>query len=819
MSTNNQDNDLSFLDKKDANSLSGKDIFFTVLRNLHWLILCALICGAIAYYRSDRQDRIYESHAKVRLNSVTRNRLESGSTTLDNITNRRIAITMNAINDEIIVLRSETPMLEVAKRLDLGTSYSYQTKLVKRVRDLYGESPINVQMMDLDENDNATAIITISKDSTFVLQIGEFEPVKGHLGDTVSTSLGRISVMPTWALRDLFYGNPITVKHQSIRSVAEKYRSKVSVSRNSTSDGIINFSLHDTSPQRAADILNEMIAVYNENAIEEKKEIIRQTSDFINDRIAQLDRDLGAQESQIASFKRQNQILNLNDYGRSYLNQSIETQEEMERLNAQISHAQYLLDLTASNTDNKLFPVTVNINDDHIKSTIRHFNELVLKLDKYKESGTTNNPVVQDMNLELNTLKSNLTQLLTAYMGSIQQRIGGVQALSQIAADKVREVPGGQLYIDNISRVQGIKEQLYVTLLSRREEMLISQPSLTGNAKVIDKARVNTNPISPNTKKNVLLGILIGLLIPVLVFAVRRLLDTKVRFRKDVEAYTDIPVLGEIPAKDKSDDRNIVVTDKGRDSMTEAFRILRSNIDFTRIPGQKATSYLFLSLMEGSGKTFLTTNLAASLAMVEKKVILLDLDLRKGTLTHNISSRKNIGFSNYLSGKTNSIEEIISHDIFAPGVDTILSGPLPPNPAELLASKRLDEIMDYLREHYEIILIDAVPAGIVADATILRRFADVSVFILRSKLVDKRMLPDLQELKNSNQFPNMMIILNGIELKKRHGYGNYGYGYGAGYGYGYGYGYANDDEEGGKKGKHRKHKSKEKSSETEEKEA
>ena len=182
MGYNNPDNDLSFLEKKDANTLSGKDIFFTILRNLHWLLLCALICGGIAYYRSDRMDRIYESHAKIRLNSVTRNRLENGTTTLENITDRRMAITMNAINDEIIVLRSETPMLEVVKRLDLGTTYSYQTKLVKRQRDLYGESPINVKMLDLNENDNATATITINKDSTFVLQIGEFEPVNGHLG-------------------------------------------------------------------------------------------------------------------------------------------------------------------------------------------------------------------------------------------------------------------------------------------------------------------------------------------------------------------------------------------------------------------------------------------------------------------------------------------------------------------------------------------------------------------------------------------------------------------------------------------------------------
>ena len=656
MAINQDNNDLSFLEKKDANSLSGKDIFYTILRNLHWLILSAAVCAGIAYYRSDRADRIYESHAKIRLNSVTRNRLESGTTTLENITDRRVAITMNAINDEIIVLRSETPMLEVAKNLGLGTTYHYQTKLVKRMKDLYKESPIRVEMMDISETDNATALVTVSKDSSFVIQIGEFEPVSGHLGDTVSTSLGRVSVKPTWALRELYYDNPITVRHRNINAVAESYRGKVRVERNSTSDGIINLTLHDTSPQRAADILNEMIAVYNDNTIEEKKEIIQQTSDYINSRVAQLDRDLGAQESQIASFKSQHQILNLNDYGKSYLSQSIESQEEINRINAQISHAQYLLQLTASNTDNKLFPVTVDIKDDHINSTIRKFNELVLKLDKYKETGTTNNPIVKDLQTEMASLKANLNQLLSSYIGAMQQQIGGVQALSQMAADKVRQVPGGQLYIDNLSRVQGIKEQLYITLLSRREEMLISQPSLTGNAKVIDKARVNNSPISPNTRRSVLLGLLIGLLIPVAIFLLRRMLDTKVRVRKDVEAYTDIPILGEIPAKDKKDTRELVVTDRGRDTMTEAFRILRSNIEFTRVPGQKATSYLFLSLMEGSGKTFLTTNLAASLAQVEKKVILLDLDLRKGTLTHNIASRKLPGFSTYLSAKTDDFE-------------------------------------------------------------------------------------------------------------------------------------------------------------------
>ena len=797
MATNiNDDSDLSFIEKKDANALSGKDLYYTVLRNLHWFILFALIGAAIAWYRSDKMNRIYESHAKIIVTSVTRNRLDNGQSMLENITNRRVATTMNAINDEIIVIKSESAMLEVANRLNLGMTYQYQTRLVKRVKDLYKESPVEVNFLDISPNDYASMVITIDKDSTFVISSGEYEPVHGRLRDTVTTTYGRVAVQPTWALRELFYDNPITVTHSSISGVAENYRHRVSVTRNSTSDGIINFSLHDTSPERAADILNEMISVYNETTIEDKMNIIRLTSDYINSRIAQLDADLGVQESQIASFKRDNQLLSLNNYGQSYLNKSIQSSEEVDRLLAQISHAQYLQGLIASNTENKLFPITIDIDDDNIKGTISRFNELVLRLDRYKSTGTTNNPVVQDMLVEQSTLKSNLDKLLTTYIGAIQQKVATVEAVGQEASDQIRQVPGRQQYIDNILRVQGIKEQLYLTLLGKREELLISQPSIEGNAKIIDKARVNRSPIAPNTKRNILMGILLGLCVPVVVFIIQRILDTKVRFRKDVENYTNLPVLGEIPAKKKGDGRHIVIADKKRDQISEAFRILRSNIEFTRNTDKSCTSYLFVSLMENSGKTFLTANLAASLAMVEKRVILLDLDLRKGTQTKNYTKDKLHGFSTYLSGKTDDFESIIQHDLVAPGVDLIPSGSIPPNPAELLSSSRLDRLMEWLREHYDFILMDAVPAGIVADADILKRFADVTVFVIRSRMVDKRMLPDLQELKDRKIFPNMTVILNDVKYKKRRGYGKYG-GYGS---------YKDDDEDDGKKKHHRHHK-------------
>ena len=351
-----QESDLAFLEKKNANALSAKDIVITIIRNIHWILLSALIGGLIAYYISDKADRIYESHARIKINSVTRNRLDNGASMLENITNRRVAISMNAINDEIIVLRSETPMLEVAKRLNLGMQYKYKTKLVKREKDLYKESPVDVKLLDVQETEYATLAITVAEDSSFVVEIDDYEPVKGHLGDTVASAFGRVVVRPTWALRDLYYDAPIMVLHKSIVDAADAYRAKLIVERNSQTDGIINLSLKDTNTLRAADILNEMIAVYNDNTIQEKKDIIQITSDYINTRISQLDSELGAKESQIARFKSENQVLNLQDYGQSYLTASIESSEEVERLQAQISHAQYLRQFTAPGSENRLFP-------------------------------------------------------------------------------------------------------------------------------------------------------------------------------------------------------------------------------------------------------------------------------------------------------------------------------------------------------------------------------------------------------------------------------------------------------------------------------
>ena len=771
--TQNNNTELSFLDRKDSGRFTFKDVLMTILCNLHWLVRCACIGAAVAWWKSDCTERCYESHARIKIHSVTRNAADDGLER-ENVSMKRASGNWNTLNDEILILKSETAMLEVARRLNLGVTYQYTTKVAKRIKDLYGDVPIDVSFLDLDDTDYASLTVTILGDS-IELGIGG-TVIDGLMGEVLSTPLGRLSVNPTWAMRDSYIGYCIRVTHRDIVDVAATYRNRVNVTKNSSSDWIVDLSLKDGSPRRAADIINEMISVYNETSINN----IRQTTEYINERIARLETELGSQEAQIAEFKRQNQLLD-EDYGQMYVAASIASTEELERLKGQIEHARYIKSLAEDDSENRLLPMTVTIDDDIIHNTIAKFNETVLQLDKYNVSGTTNNPVVQDMLLNLQAMRVNLGRLLDSYIVALKQKCVQVESAVQWANGMIKDVPGGQLYLENLARVEGIKEKLFVDLLGKREEMLVSQPSIEGNAKVVDRARVNREPVSPDIKKNTLSGAFIGLLVPIVIFLLWSLLDTRVRGRKDVEDNCDVPVLGVIPSASKWYNGCLVVMDDdNNDAISEAFRILRSNLDTSRKTGANGVSCLFTSLQEGAGKTFVAANVALGLARIGRHVVLLDMNLRKGTLSDSVELSDGDSLSGYLAGESSSLPSLIQTSEDLPSVDIIPCGDLPGNPADLLSSKRLDLLMAWLRERYDYILLDAVPYGIVADGSILRRITDLSIFVLRYGQVDKRMLPELQKIKDNNEFPEVSVVLNDVRYKSRLRY--YGFGREEGYG-------------------------------------
>ena len=771
----NTNTELNFLNEKSGNTPGRiKDGVMFFLHHLHWFIICGAIGFFVAKYFMDRMPRTYASSAKIMLKMSTasnRNGAGAESAIMNGIAQSYYySPFLTTINNEITIITSKTNMREVVEKLDLNVGYTVTPNPLRPAKDLYGESPVKVDFCDLDPNSYSSFTLTIKKDSLVQISSAGYAPVTGRLRDTLNVPSGKVVVTPTWFYGEDFIGQPISVTHSSVNDIAEHYRGAVSVSRDDMANTLLNLRIRDRSAVRAADVLNAVIEVYNEDAIRDKTQIIENTYEFINQRIAQLSQDLSRKEGQIASFKRANNIIDLGSLGQSSLANQVTRSEEAERIGQQLALAQYTQGVLQNASDTS--PILVAFDDPVIAGEVKKYNDTALKLAKYKKSGATNNPMVQSLGNELSSLRSSVGDMLSSYTTGLEGRLGSARAAESAAAAEVQAVPMKQIYVGDMERMQEVKSALYLNLLNKREELLISQPSIEPAAKVIDEARVNRSPVAPNTKKTLLLGLFLGLLVPVGVMLLYRLFDTRVRFRGDIEKATTVPFIGEIPSKKKNDDRAIVVVDRSREIITEAFRLLRSSVSYMKNTEGPSTVFLSCSMTENSGKTFVLSNLASSFAIAGKRVVLVDLDLRKGTLTKNtFNDFNNKGASDYLAAETDDINAIITHDAIAKGVDLVTSGTLPPNPAELLLNSRLDLMFEKLRELYDCIFVDCVPANIVADSDIVKRVADTTLFVVRSGLMDKRDLPGLQYVYDNHKYPNMGIILNGIVVNRHRGYG------------------------------------------------
>ena len=812
MATNNNPNDIntankrpedisSFFDESANSGFKFKDLVFLVLRNLHWFVICALIGGIIAYYNVRQQERIYASSAslliKTTLNSSGSESLRTSSA-LGSITTGGPII--STINNEIMVLKSQSIMESMVRELNLNVSYSYKTKMSRRNKDLYKESPIEVVFPEMDEQAKAVfSVKPIDKDHVILDDFGSGIPAMTvRLNDTVISPVGKIVVKPTWRFGD-FYDIEITVSHRPVSTVAAIYRGRINVRRDSERNAILKLLVSDTSPLRAADVLNALMDTYNKESIDDQQRVLDYTENFINERIEYLMNDINENEKVFVDFKRSHNIIDTKSYGQAYVAASSALSEEAKKLGAQAEMMRYLLNFAKNNTD-QMIPIGAVPVSSEASSVIKKYNDNLVKIEKYKSDGTINNPVAQNLMEEQVSLHASIITVLETNLKGLEDRIDVANRDRTIANSQIQSVPVAQLELGSVERMQGIKESLYLQLLTKREELLMMSPQLEATGKVIDYAQPNGNPVAPDERKSTIIGIIIGLAVPILILVLKNLLDTTIHERVDVQKSSNVPFLGDVPFEKDMEGYAIRVRENGRDSLSESFRLIRSSLEYMKDRKNGAHAIMFTSFMVSSGKTFISTNLATSFALAKRKTVLVDLDIRKGTLFKVFNVSTKAGISNYLSGKTDSIDDIIHSDVNTPCLDIIFSGPVPPNPAELLMSTRLEDLMAELRKRYEYIFLDNVPVGMVADSDIVKRVADTTIMVLRAGKTDKRLLFDVDKFYKDKVYPNICVILNGVN-KKRRGYGYYGYGYGYGHEYGYGYGYGYGDEEEHKKKK------------------
>lgn len=781
--------------QKLGNEINIIDLLRIVYDNWYWFALSVFICLIVGFYYVKSTPKIYSCTASVLIKDEGRGaKLPTEAAAFEEV---NMLNSMSSVDNEVLIFKSKRLMIEVARRLKLDISYKQRGKF--RDWELYSHSPVQVSFLEATEQMSLTLSVTPVSEKEVLLSgfpeqpdsVKTVERMTVALNDTVETPVGKLVVTPSLYYSENYYGIPIKVAKRNLEVVALACNAGLQATLASKMATIINLTLNDVSPQRAEDIINTLIDVYNEDAINDKNQIAINTASFINDRLIIIEKELGGVDTEIADYKRENQLTDITSESRMYLQSTSTYQQEGLGLENQQTLSRYIRDyLTDPSKAADLIPANTGLSDTNIEGQIRDYNELLLKRDKLIGNSSDRNPVVQDMNNSLAAMRQTIIRTVDNLIAGLNMKIKNVRAQEARTSGRIAAVPTQQKYVLSVERQQKIKEALYLYLLNKREENALSKSITESNARVIDPAMGSDIPIAPKTKMILLASLVLGLLIPAGVLWAMTILDTAVRTRKDIEDNLTLPFLGEIPFKKKEGkeaDQTLAVSEKGKDAVSEAFRIVRTNMDFMSAGGEKQQVLMTTSLNPDAGKTFISSNLAVTFAMTGKKVILVDLDIRKGTLSRRMH-RKNEGVTNYLSGAVADLQSIIHPSEYHPNLDIIYNGPVPPNPAELLLGKRLDKLVEELKGMYDYVILDNVPSNMVADAAIVNRVADLTIYVIRAGMMDRRQLAEVEKLYTDKKFKNMAVVLNGVKYN-RSGYGHYGY-YGR-YSY-YGYGYGND---------------------------
>ena len=783
----------NFAPKQSDDFIRLQDLFYLCIDKWYWFAVSLVVTLGIALVYLLTTPPVYTRSASLLIKEEGKgNSLSDVSGVLGDID---FFQTNTNVNNEIQSLQSPAVMYDVVKRLHLDINYTKDGSFYDQV--LYGKDcPYEVSFIDLPDNEDLSFTIYPASSNKGV-QVGDFvrgEEESGQtmnvlFNDTTETPVGKLIVKPV--LRDtVAYKEPVYVSRIGLQAATTAYASQLTVALSDEKSTVINLSFQDVCIQRAEDVLNTLIAVYNENWIKDKNQIAVSTSMFINDRLGVIEQDLGNVDEDISSFKSENLLPDVQAAASMYMTQSSETQTQILAINTQLSMARYIRNyLTNTTSKNQLLPANSGIESSGIEQQIAEYNTMQLRRNDLVANSSESNPLVVDLDESLQNMRGAIVTSVDNLIVTLNTQLRSLQQSEKQTTARIADNPSQGKYLLSVERQQKVKEALYLFLLQKREENELSQAFTAYNTRVITPPVGSMFPTAPIKRNILLVAFVLGLLIPVVIIFVRENMNTKIRGRKDLENLS-LPFVGEIPLafrkkEQKSEAKNILIKQGSRDIVNEAFRVLRTNLEFMldRKEDGKASIILFTSFNPGSGKTFLTINTAACLSLKQKRVLVIDGDLRHGSASAYVG-RPSKGLSDYLGKRENDIDHLIVGNPAYPGLSILPVGTIPPNPTELLAEPRLAELVEMLRIRYDYILIDCPPVEIVADTQIIEKLADRTLFVVRAGLLERDMLPELQRMYEEKRYKNMALILNGTEG----GGSRYGYRYGYKYGYHYGYG-------------------------------
>ncbi|MBD3589401.1 polysaccharide biosynthesis tyrosine autokinase [Bacteroides sp. GM023] len=778
-----------------------QELLFRYLIHWPWFVVSVIICLAVAWGYLRLTTPVYNISATVLIKDEKKGGGANMSSELERMGLDGFVSSSNNVDNEIEVLRSKSLAREVVNCLGLFVTYMDEDEFP--VRELYRASPVLVSLTP-QEADKLPGRMEVS----MVLQpagamdvqitVGEKEYRKrfDDLPAVFPTDEGTVAFFAnsdttaSVRLENMAKERHITAFINRPISVAKGYANSLSIAPTSKTTSVVVISLKNSSTRRGMDFINKLLEMYNINANNAKNEVAQKTAEFIDERIGIISKELGSTEQDLENFKRSAGITDLNSEAQIALTGNAEYEKKRVENQTQINLVMDLQRYMKGN-EYEVLPSNIGLQDAASADAINRYNQMLVERKRLLRTSTENNPTIVNLDTSIRAMRSNVQATLDATLKGLQITKDDLAREANRYSRRINDAPTQERQFVSIARQQEIKAGLYLMLLQKREENAITLAATANNAKIIDEALADSHPVSPKRMMIYLAALVFGVGIPVGIIYLIGLTKFKIEGRADIEKLTLHPVVGDIPLADEKTG-SIAVFENKNNLMSETFRNIRTNLQFMLENGKNVM--LVTSTISGEGKSFISANLAISLSLLGKKVVIVGLDIRKPGLNKVFNiPKKDHGITQFLTDPTTNLMDLVQPSDINKNLFILPGGTVPPNPTELLARDGLEKAIEILKQNFDYVILDTAPVGMVTDTLLIGRTVDLSVYVCRADYTRKAEFTLINELAENDKLPNLCVVINGLDLQKKkygyyYGYGKYGkyYGYGKRYGYGYG---------------------------------
>lgn len=785
-----------------------QQLLFKYIIHWPWFVGAVLVCliGAWIYLRMATP--VYNISATVLIKDDKKGGNTGSMVGLEELGLSGLISSSQNIDNELEVLRSKTLVKEVINLLNLYVSYTDEDGFPSK--NMYKTSPVLVSLTPQEaEKLNDPMVVEMALYGEGGLEVNvtvgdkEYQKLFEKLPAVFPMDEGTLAFFQSpdslSLKKDTMEASSnirhITAKIKSPMKVARAYCENLKIEPTSKTTSVAVISLKNSSLQRGQDFINQLLEMYNRNTNNDKNEIAQKTAEFIDERINIISKELGSTEANLENFKRNAGITDLTSEAQIALTGNAEYEKKRVENRTQISLIEDLRKYIRGN-EYEVLPGNIGLQDPGLVATIERYNEMLVERKRLLRTSTENNPTIINLDTSIRAMKSNVQATLDGSLKGLLITKADLEREASRFSRRISDAPGQERQFVSIARQQEIKAGLYLMLLQKREENAIALAATANNAKIIDEAIADDIPVSPKRRMIYLIALVLGIGIPVGIIYLIGLTKFKLEGRADVEKLTTIPIVGDIPLTDEKNEKDgsIAVFENQNNLMSETFRNIRTNLQFMLQNDKKVI--LVTSTVSGEGKSFISANLAISLSLLGKKVVIVGLDIRKPGLNKVFRlSTKEKGITLYLANPETDLMSLVQPSDINQNLYILPGGTVPPNPTELLARDGLDKAIEILKKSFDYVVLDTAPVGMVTDTLLIGRVADLSVYVCRADYTHKVEYTLINELAEEKKLPNLCTVINGVDLKRRkygyyYGYGKYGkyYGYGKRYGYGYGYG-------------------------------